>query len=283
MHARLLEVIAISAILDFSPFSPSKAQEAPAVGPDLSKYTLVFDEEFSGPLNVPSGYGWGSGGTTKWITHTPYAGDFGEAYFTGPGEPGTDDPFSIGNGILTIKAWRDPNANYHWRSGLLSSAGTDGKGFSQRFGYFECRMKLPSGVGVWPAFWLGDADGVMNPGQTKAEIDILEAYGDDPTAAYHAVHIWNPDASGAWSLGNQSLKNGLTSDYHTYAALVNSDYIHFYIDGVEQWKTPTYPEATHRLYVMVNLALGGGQSTDNTPNPSYLLVDYIRVYAPPNF
>jgi hypothetical protein len=36
------------------------------------------------------------------------------------------------------------------------------------------------------------------------------------------------------------------------------------------------------LYVMVNLALGGGQSTEDTPNPSYLFVDYIRVYAPPN-
>jgi hypothetical protein len=52
---------------------------------------------------------------------------------------------------------------------------------------------------------------------------------------------------------------------------------------VEQWKTPTYSEATHQLYVMVNLALGGRQSTDDTPNPSFLLVDYIRVYAPPIF
>jgi beta-glucanase (GH16 family) len=273
----------ISAILDFFPFSRIKAQMAPAGGPDLTNYTLVFDEEFSGPLDVPSDYGWGSGGTTKWITHTPYAGDFGDAYFTGPSEPGTDDPFSIRNGILTIKAWRDPNANYHWRSGLLSSAGTEGKGFSQRFGYFECRMKLPSGVGVWPAFWLGDAEGLRNPDQTKAEIDILEAYGDDPSAAYQTVHVWNPDGSEAYGLGNLSRKNSMTSAYHTYAALINPDYIHFYIDGVEQWKTPTYPEATHLLYVMVDLALGGGQSTDDTPNPSHLHVDYIRVYAPPNF
>jgi len=283
MHARLLVGIVIFAILDFSPFLSTKAQVAPAAGPDLTGYTLVFDEEFNGPLDVPSRYGWGSGGTTKWITHTPYTGDFGEAYFTGPSEPGTDDPFSIRNGILTIQAWRDPNANYHWRSGLLSSAGTDGRGFSQRFGYFECCMKLPSGVGVWPAFWLGDADGLRIPNQTKAEIDILEAYGDDPTSAYQRVHAWKPNGSDAHVLWNHSLKNGLTSDYHTYAALVNPDYIHFYIDRVEQWKTPTYSEATHPLYVMVNLALGGGQSTDDTPNPSRLLIDYIRVYAPSNF
>lgn len=97
------------------------------------------------------------------------------------------------------------------------------------------------------------------------------------------MHAWNPDGSEAYGLGNLCRKSGLTSAYHTYAALVNRDYIHFYIDGVEQWKTPTYPAATHRLYVMVNLALGGGQSTDDTPNPSHLLVHYIRVYAPPNF
>jgi hypothetical protein len=158
MHTRFLAGIVISAMLDISPFLSTKAQVAPAAGPDLTGYTLVFDEEFNGSLDVPSGYGWGPGGITRWITHTPYAGDFGDAYFTGPSERGTDDPFSIRNGSLAIKAWRDPNANYHWRSGLLSSVGTEGKGFSQRFGYFECRMKLPSGVGLWSAFWLGDAE-----------------------------------------------------------------------------------------------------------------------------
>jgi beta-glucanase (GH16 family) len=144
-------------------------------------------------------------------------------------------------------------------------------------------MKLPSGFGLWPAFWLGDADGLKNPNQTRAEIDILESYGDDPTAAYQTVHAWNPDGSNAYGLGNVSRKNGMTSAYHTYAALVRPDYIHFYIDGVEQWKTPTYSAATHQLFVMVNLALGGGQSTANTPNPSHLLIDYIRVYAPTGF
>ena len=57
----------------------------------------------------------------------------------------------------------------------------------------------------------------------------------------------NPDGSESYGFGNQSLKNGLTSDYHTYAALVNPDYIHFYIDGVEQWKTATYQKPPTRF------------------------------------
>jgi beta-glucanase (GH16 family) len=244
-------------------------------------YTLAFDEEFDGPLNISPGYGWGPIPPATWIAHTPYAGDYGDAWFTGPGEPNTPSPFSVGNGHLIITAYRDPNAGYHWRSGLIASVDTTGNGFSQALGYFECRMWLPSGVGVWPAFYLGDALGLQDPTQNRAEIDILEEYGDDPTMAYQTVHAWYPDGSERWGWGNWTRKAGMTSGYHIYACLVNTDYIHFYIDGAEVGTIPSYPEATHPLYPMVDLALGGGQSTDNTPNPSHLRVDYVRVYAPP--
>jgi beta-glucanase (GH16 family) len=69
----------------------------------------------------------------------------------------------------------------------------------------------------------------------------------------------------------------MTTGFHTYGALINPDYIHFYFDGVELWKAPTPPEATEPLYVMVDLALGGGWPIDQTPNPSHLLVDYIHA------
>lgn len=73
----------------------------------------------------------------------------------------------------------------------------------------------------------------------------------------------------------------MTTGFHTYGALIKTDYVHFYFDGVEQWKTPTPPEAKEPLYVMVDLALGGGWPIDKTPDPSYLYVQYVRVYAPP--
>jgi hypothetical protein len=130
------------------------AQAAPPAG-----YKLVFDEEFNGPLDVAPWTGWAPG--HKWTAHTPYTGDFGAAYFTGPSENATTpDPFNISNGILTIKAYQDPMINNHWRSGLLSSLATDGSGFSLALGYWECRMMLPSGLGVWPAFWLDGVAGI---------------------------------------------------------------------------------------------------------------------------
>lgn len=53
----------------------------------------------------------------------------------------------------------------------------------------------------------------------------------------------------------------------------------WYFDGVELWRQPTPPESKTPMYVLVDLALGPGWPIDKTPNPSRMLVDYIRVYA----
>jgi beta-glucanase (GH16 family) len=239
-------------------------------------YNLVFNEEFDGPLSVSN---WGTP-PAKWIAHTPFSGDFGNAYFTGPNEPRTPSPFSVNNGKLTITAYQDPKANNHWRSGLLSSVDTRGNGFSVALGYFECSMKLPSGPGVWPAFWLAGVNGIDKHRTTNAaEIDVLEEYGVDSTIAHQVVHVWKPKGGQSYSAGNSCKMQGMTTDFHTYGCLVARDFIHFYFDAQQIWQTSTPPEALEPLYVMVDLALGGGWPVSQTPNPSYLLVDYIRVYA----
>ncbi|MBW0000163.1 MAG: glycoside hydrolase family 16 protein [Verrucomicrobia bacterium] len=280
MRKEFLVGIVIPLIFGSAQFSSIQAQPPPG-------YTLVFDDEFDGPLDVAPGSGWGDGNTRyKWYCHTPYCGDFGDAYFSGPedgngpnGQPMS--PFSVNNGVLSITAWIDPTIN-HWRSGLLSSMDWSGnQGFAQALGYFEVRMKLPDGVGLWPSFWLDGVAQLQNRNVQNPEIDVLEEYGNGPTWAYQTIHVWNPDGSTAyWAMGWGQV-SGMTTDYHTYAVLVNPDYLHFYIDDAEVWTTPTPPQMTQPLYVMVDLALGHGQPEDSTPNPSQLLVDYIRVYAPP--
>jgi beta-glucanase (GH16 family) len=71
----------------------------------------------------------------------------------------------------------------------------------------------------------------------------------------------------------------MTDDFHTYGVLVDEDFITFYFDGAELRKDKTPEDAKVPLYLMVDLALGGGWPIDKTPNPSHLLVDHIRVYA----
>jgi hypothetical protein len=239
-------------------------------------YHLVFAEEFSGPLSVSN---WGTP-PSKWIAHVPSGGDFGEAWFTGPSEPKIRSPFAVDNGILTITAYRDASRNNHWRSGLLSSVDKHGNGFSIALGYFECLMKLPPGPGVWPAFWLAGITGLdKHRTRDSVEIDVVEEYGVDSTIAHQHVHVWNPRGRESHSVGNSSTVEGMTSGFHLYGCLVAQDFIHFYFDDVEVWKTPTPNEALEPLYIMVDLALGGGWPIDQTPDPSVLSVDYIRAYA----
>ncbi len=239
----------------------------PAATLDLKGYHLTFDEDFKEPLSVSA---WGPG--TRWIAHTPYAGDFGDARFADPEE---GFPFTVANGILRIEARKDGE---RWRAGLLSSMDSKGNGFAQKYGYFEMRAKLPKGLGTWPAFWLLGATSLRDKSITKIEIDVLEQYGVNPNALFTNMHLWYPDGR-HWADGKPFLVAGMTDDFHRYGVMVDSDFITFYYDGAKLRRVTTLEEAKVPLYLLVNLALGGGWPIDKTPNPSCMYVDYVRAYS----
>lgn len=234
---------------------------------DLTGYHLTFADEFTDKLDVSA---WGPG--TRWIAHTPYSGDFGDARFADP-EPGF--PFTIDDGMLRIEARKDDNG---WRAGLLSSADPKGDGFSQQYGYFEMRARFPKGEGTWPAFWLLGVPQLRDKSLTQIEIDVVEQYGAGPNALHSTVHLWYPDKR-HWADGKPSIVQGMADDFHTYGAMVTPESIIFYFDGVELRRVKTPDEAKVPLYILANLALGGGWPIDKTPNPSYMYIDYIRVYS----
>ncbi|MBV8890173.1 MAG: glycoside hydrolase family 16 protein [Alphaproteobacteria bacterium] len=249
-----------------------------AAGPDidLCRYRQSFAEDFHG-LSVSSR----GEHASRWVAHTPWNGDFGEAAFADP-EPGF--PFKTNGGVLSIEARKA--ADGKWRSGLLASAnaeipgGTNPPHFIQLFGYFEIRAKLPAGPGLWPAFWLSTAQpaGATEP---SVEIDILEHYGQFPGDFHSVLHIW--DRSGA---DRNKMEDKVTSvtpgslydAFHTYGADVESDLITFYFDRHEIWQIPRPPEYQKPVLVLLDLALGGGWPIDRTPNPSVMEVDYVRIY-----
>ncbi|KAJ8622560.1 hypothetical protein MRB53_031089 [Persea americana] len=88
---------------------------------DLSRYRATFTESFD-RLDVSA---WGP--NTRWIAHTPWHGDFGDAVFADP-EPGF--PFQTASGILRIEARKDFDGK--WRSGLLASRDSQGCGRRRR-------------------------------------------------------------------------------------------------------------------------------------------------------
>jgi beta-glucanase (GH16 family) len=225
---------------------------------------LTFAEECNGTAVDP----------TKWLS------EWG-LYF------GTDVDFmrdgrqiSMGGGLCTITAERKPTPSGRpWASGLMSTRHR----FSQAYGRFEIRAKLPKGQGLWPAFWLLPQD----PGYGPPEIDVMEAWtnpiGTSPIdAATTSSHIhygppgYDPDLfHSIWHKADD-----FTQDFHTYAAEWRPGSLTMIIDGVEHGRITQNVPSTP-MYLIVNLAVGNehyGRPDGSTPSPSRLLIDYVRVF-----
>jgi beta-glucanase (GH16 family) len=156
------------------------------------------------------------------------------------------------------------------------------------YGRIEARIKVPVGVGTWPAFWMlgGDLlDGV--PWPECGEIDIMEYRGDISDQTTSAIHgPTTPQGSG---LGSRFL-NGLpmSDGFHTYAIEWRKNSLTFIVDGQV---TGTFSSAdtgtrgwvyNQKFFLILNLAMGGtyaGEYIDPTLNQAQLSVDYIRYYS----
>lgn len=146
----------------------------------------------------------------------------------------TDRPenVTVQNGLLVISAIEE---DYNGASFTSARLLTKGK-FSESFGRFEARIKVPGGSGLWPAFWLLgeniDVDGWPQCG----EIDIMEYRRQEPTKVSGSIH--GPGYSGettpqgqvtkSYDLGNDRYDAG----FHVFGIEWGYQYINYYIDGV---------------------------------------------------
>ena len=137
------------------------------------------------------------------------------------------------------------------------------------------RAQLPAGQGLWPAFWLLQADMSWPP-----EIDVMEVLGHDMTTLYTAAHT---NQTGSHTSKGGTIKvPDMSAGYHTYGVDWQADYITYYFDGNQVWKTPTPSDMHEPMYMIANLAVGGywpGMVNSTTPFPAQMKIDYIRAYA----
>jgi beta-glucanase (GH16 family) len=253
--------------------------------PSLPGWTLVWNDEF----NLPNG---SAADPTKWTNETGNSGwsnNQERQYYT----PGTTNA-NIQDGSLVITAATQGASAYKCQYGtcLYTSArlNTSGK-FTQQYGRFEARIKLPSGQGMWPAFWtLGNNIGSV--GWPKCgEMDIMENVGKTPATNYGSLH--GPGYSGGKCLtGSTSLSGGATlaDDFHIYAIEWAANVVKFFFDGNNyETRTPADVPAgdvwvyDHPFFIILNLAVGGnfpGDPNASTTFPQTMTVDYVRVYSP---
>lgn len=145
------------------------------------------------------------------------------------------------------------------------------------------RIKLPSGYGMWPAFWsYGDN------WPTNGEIDYMEARGNEPykysTNYYYGVSpgvIFNEDA-----VGNIVSAEDLTACYHVYEIEWSQNALTSYLDGnlVETKKSGTHiPDLFGKTErVVFNLAVGGGffPGLDKSLiQTGTLYVDWVKIFT----
>jgi hypothetical protein len=163
------------------------------------------------------------------------------------------DPFKIRDGILSIVASRTPSQlkavlfNNEYVSGILTTQGS----FSQKYGYFEIRSKIPVGTGVWPAFWMLADDGGWPP-----EVDVMEGRGQRPGALVMTTHWRIPATQVVESCGFDFSLPGAATDFHDYGVLWLRDRLVYFIDRkpVSDIKVPVGFDDP--MYMIVNLAMG---------------------------
>jgi hypothetical protein len=236
--------------------------------PDLTNYQLTFVEDFQA-LSIYNSTAYDG---ARWYTQTVACcmqDSTGIGAYLYAGQSGVSSPFSLIQGWgLNIRLSRQNNA---WIDGLIASVGSNGKGFSQQFGYFEMEAKFRAKApGTWPAFWM-----MPKPGEVGGD-HIVEAYGHDTTHIVITLHDW---------VHNNILAHfyphvgDLTDVYHAYGLPWTEQTI---FDGRQVFQTPTPDVLKQPHYLLVDFGVGGGWSTDRTPNPSDMQVQYVNQYrAPP--
>jgi Glycosyl hydrolases family 16 len=191
------------------------------------------------------------------------------------------DPFKIRDGVLSIIASRTPPElkqvlfNNEYTSGILTTQGR----FSQKYGYFEIRSKLPVGTGVWPAFWMLADDGGWPP-----EIDVLEGRGQRPGALAMTTHWRLPSTGRIESCGFDFSQADAADVFHDYGVLWLKDRIVYFVDRKPVSDIMVPVGFDDPMYMIVNLAMGAkyfqgvGFVDSETPNMVAFEIDRISVY-----
>ncbi|MGY5343308.1 RICIN domain-containing protein [Paenibacillus glucanolyticus] len=230
-------------------------------------WNLVWSDEFNGNslnrANWTPEIGTGSGG---W-------GNNELQYYTDRAQN-----VQVTGGNLVITAQKESYGGMNYTSARIKTQ--DLKTFT--YGKVEARIKLPSGQGLWPAFWMLGSN-ITSVGWPKSgEIDIMERVNNNPYVN-GTVH-W--DAGGHAEYGRVS-GNLDFSQFHVYSMEWDSKYIRWFVDGVQfnefyiENGTGNTEEFQRPFFILLNLAVGGnwpGSPNNATPFPSQMLVDYVRVY-----
>jgi beta-glucanase (GH16 family) len=237
--------------------------------------------------------------------------------FDGTSLDTTNWSYDIGDGCPSLCGWGNNELQYYRSQNVEVSGGNliitarqqsyGGRSFTSGkihtrdkhsflYGRIEMRAKLPTGGGMWPAFWMMPQNSVYGGWAASGEIDIMESANDTDWigGAIHYGGGWpdNVHASGTYAPGGVNFAD----DFHVYAIEWEPERIRWYVDDTlyftryyTQWYSdgdPGNPYAPfdQDFYIILNAAVGGNYTgcTDTwcieADLPQQYVVDYVRVY-----
>lgn len=241
-------------------------------GSEIPPMKLAWADEFEGPAGqLPDADNWDYDIGTNWGNNQL--------------EYDTDRPENVsldGSGHLAITAREESYLGQDYTSGRIVTRDL----FERTYGRFEARIKLPTGQGIWPAFWLLGVDIETVGWPACGEIDIMEYRGQAPSTVLGSLH--GPGYSAGQAISETLvLSDGrFDNSYHVFAVEWRSDSIKWFVDDVN-YHTVNRGEQSgdwvfdRPFYIILNVAVGGnfvGPPDASTVFPQTMLIDWVRVY-----
>jgi beta-glucanase (GH16 family) len=230
-------------------------------------WNMVWSDEFNGSSLDASNWvcetGTGSGG---W-------GNNELEYYTN-----RSDNVRVQDGSLIIEAKKENYGGMGYTSARIKTQGL--REFT--YGKVEARIKLPTGQGIWPAFWMLGSNIPQVSWPKCGEIDIMEHINNE--AVIHGTIHWFADQYAYYGGASQSLD---VTQYHVYSIEWDASSIKWFIDGNQYWEANIKDningtEEFHKpFFILLNMAVGGnwpGSPDAATQFPAKMYVDYVRVY-----
>lgn len=244
--------------------SPSESEE--------KQWRLVWQDEFDGSSGKsPDSSKWGFDIGTNWGNNQL--------------EFDTDRPENVsldGNGNLAIIARKETYEGQDYTSARIVTRDL----FERTYGRFEARIKLPTGRGIWPAFWLLGANIKDVSWPACGEIDIMEYLGQFPSTIYGSIH--GPGYAGGAAITEEyNLESGrFDTDFYVFAVEWGPGYIDWFVNDRRYHRVAPRDASgewafDHSFFIILNVAVGGnwvGPPDANTAFPQTMLVDWVRVY-----
>lgn len=229
-------------------------------------WKLTFDSDFTGStLNTKkyaTCYYWAINSATGC---TNYGSSNAEKEWYLPSQ------VKVSNGTLHLTAQLKRTAglnakgkpeDFACRSGMVTTLPS----YSFKYGDAQMVARLPSGNGLWSAFWLAAANKKWPP-----EIDIFEHWSAEPEAKVYLHPLGGPRQGGPVAAVSDLFKG-----WHTFTLHWTKNSLTWYIDNYEVFTTNTdVPQQA--MYIVANLA-----DIATTPGScsGTMLVKSIKVWQP---